>query len=271
MKLAVIGFGNMGRAIVSGMLHRQSTRQLSIVVYDNNTAALNSLPAKVKAIAPSLWISKKFIPDCILIAVKPADIKNCLEQFKPLYADKRFKPLWISIAAGITIDTLQQLLPEKSPICRVMPNTPALIGQGIAAYALNKFCKKTDAASIEQILNPSGQTVEVSEKQMNAVTGLSGSGPAYVYLFIEALIEGGVSTGLSYAVARQLAVQTVIGSAGMVAVSNESPAVLKSRVMSPGGTTVSGLLVLEENKFKYAVMKAVAAATQRAEELGKSK
>jgi pyrroline-5-carboxylate reductase len=169
----------------------------------------------------------------------------------------------------VTISGLEGFLSSSAKICRVMPNTPALIGEGISAFAMNKQCNEDDGQLAEEILSACGKVVRVPEKLMNAVTGLSGSGPAYVYLFIEALIEGGVAAGLPYALAKECAVQTVIGAGRMVEQSDENPAALKSRVMSPGGTTVRGLLALEENKFKYAVIKAVTDAASRAEELGK--
>jgi pyrroline-5-carboxylate reductase len=150
-----------------------------------------------------------------------------------------------------------------------MPNTPALVGEAMSAYCLNGRCRDSDKMIIEQVLGAIGKVIAVPEKLMNAVTGLSGSGPAYVYLFIEALVEGGVAAGIPYGIAKQCAVQTVLGAARMAEASDEDVATLKSRVMSPGGTTVRGLMALEENKFKYSVIKAVTDATVRAEELGR--
>jgi pyrroline-5-carboxylate reductase len=152
-----------------------------------------------------------------------------------------------------------------------MPNTPALIGEAMSALTLNSQCDDNDAQIAEEILSACGKVVIVPEKLMNAVTGLSGSGPAYVYLFIEALIEGGVAAGLPYAIARECAVQTVIGAARMVEQTEENAASLKAKVMSPGGTTVRGLMALEKNKFKYSVIQAVTDAAARAEELGRQK
>jgi pyrroline-5-carboxylate reductase len=178
-------------------------------------------------------------------------------------------PVFISIAAGVPVGKLEKLLPTGAHISRVMPNTPALIGEALSAYCTNARCSDSDKSIIDRVLGAVGKVIAVPEKLMNAVTGLSGSGPAYVYLFIEALIEGGVAAGIPYGIAKQCAVQTVLGAARMVEESNEDVATLKARVMSPGGTTVKGLMALEENKFKYSVIKAVTDATLRAEEIGK--
>ncbi len=150
-----------------------------------------------------------------------------------------------------------------------MPNTPALVGEAMSAYCLNALCRDSDKVLVENVLGSFGKVIRVPEKLLNAVTGLSGSGPAYVFLFIEALIEGGVAAGIPYAIAKECAVQTVFGAARMARECDESPAALKAAVMSPGGTTVRGLLALEENKFKFSVIKAVTDAAQRAEEMGK--
>ena len=206
----------------------------------------------------------------MLIAVKPADVSKGLSFVSKKNSGRYAGCVWMSIAAGVSIDSLQGLLPAESKVCRVMPNTPALIGEGVSAFALNSLCDREDVALVDKILSACGSVVEVPEKLMDAVTGVSGSGPAYVYLFIEALIDAGITAGLPPAVARQCAVDTVVGAARMVKKSNESPAVLKSRVMSPGGTTARGVLALEKNKFKYAVHKAVLDATARSRELGQS-
>jgi pyrroline-5-carboxylate reductase len=144
-----------------------------------------------------------------------------------------------------------------------MPNTPAMIGEGMSAYSLSGGCSGDDAKTVEYIFSACGKAINVPENLMDAVTGLSGSGPAFVYSFIEALAEGGVSAGLSYQMAMDAAVQTVIGAAKMVQGTSEHPSVLRSRVMSPGGTTVAGLQALERCAFKSAVMGAVAAAAAR--------
>jgi pyrroline-5-carboxylate reductase len=230
---------------------------------------LTSLPDEAVVLAPEEWCDKENVPDAVFIAVKPQDIEESLLPFSSGIENGGFSPLWISIAAGVSLSALEGHLSATARVCRVMPNTPALIGEGISAMATNSACSEDDAQIAEDLLSACGKVVRVPEKQMNAVTGLSGSGPAYVYLFIESLIEGGVAAGLPYATAKELAVQTVVGSALMVEQSEENANGLKARVMSPGGTTVRGLLALEQHNFKYAVIKAVTEATARAEELGK--
>jgi len=177
------------------------------------------------------------------------------------------KTLWVSIAAGLTITTLQNWLPADSKVCRVMPNTPALIGESMSAYTLSDQCEESDKTKVEQLLGAIGKFTSVPEYQMNAVVGVSGSGPAYIYTVIEAMIEGGVVAGLPYATAKECAVQTVLGAAKMVQETGEAPAVLKSQVMSPGGTTAAAVKALEEGGLRAALMNGVMAAADRSAEL----
>lgn len=269
MKVAILGCGNMGRAIIKGLLRKSGLCE-EIIAYDKKTEALKGLDKRVVVKSPGLWFSNKECPDVVIIAVKPQDIADSLLFVEEGVVSKDSACLWLSIAAGISISELSGYLPDSSHICRVMPNTPALIGKGFSAYSLNHYSNEKDAEFAEKILKTCGKVVNIPEKLMNATTGLSGSGPAYVYLFIEALIEGGVTAGLPYDIAWESAVQTVVGAATMVQETAELPALLKSRVMSPGGTSARGLLELEKNKFKYSVINAVRVATERAAELGKN-
>jgi pyrroline-5-carboxylate reductase len=266
MRIAVLGCGNMGRAIIESLLSRYN--DVSIIAFDKSDASLKQLPDEALVIPPEEWENEENRSDAVVIAVKPQDMTGALAAFGGMKDEGR-SPLFLSIAAGIGIARLEKLLPPFARICRVMPNTPALVGEAMSAFCLNGRCRDADKTTAEYILNAFGKVMVVPEKLMNAITGLSGSGPAYVYLFIEALIEGGVAAGLPYAVAKQAAVQTVIGAGRMVERADEDPATLKARVMSPGGTTVAGLLALEENKFRYSVIRAVTEATARAEEIGK--
>lgn len=267
MRLAVLGTGNMGSALIRGVLARGAAAKTSVIAWDTSPAARRRLPPGVKAVAPGAWFGKGSGPDVVLVAVKPGDLAGALE---PLAEPSRKSPrtLWCSIAAGVPIARLEKVLGPGRRICRIMPNTPATVGLAASAFALNKACGPKDARAVQDLLSACGIAVQVPEKFMNAVTGLSGSGPAYVYLFIEALIEGGVTAGLPYRVARRLAVQTVKGAAAMVAQTEAAPAELKAAVMSPGGTTAAGLMALEEHGMKYGVIRAVVQATRRAEELG---
>jgi pyrroline-5-carboxylate reductase len=256
----------MGRAIIAGLLSRYD--DISIIAYDKSDASLKHLPDDALVVPPDEWELDENRSEAIIVAVKPQDMGDALRVFSDMEQGPE-GPLFISIAAGTTLAKLEKALPGNARICRAMPNTPALIGEAMSAYCMNGCCIESDKRIAEKVLGAIGKVVAVPEKLMNAVTGLSGSGPAYVYLFIEALIEGGVAAGMPYAMAKQCAVTTVIGAARMVDTSDENVATLKARVMSPAGTTVRGLMALEKNKFKYSVIKAVTEATLRAEEIGK--
>ena len=265
MKVAVLGTGNMGRALIAG-LKKAYSEKVSIVAFDQIEKSLSGLDVQV--LQPHDWFTVGNIPDVVIIAVKPSEIGSALLAFSSVNDVEKIKPLWISIAAGVSIVSLQNHFPTGARICRVMPNISVLVGEGMSAYSLNANCQTEDQRTVETVFNAVGKSVSVPEKQMNAITGLSGSGPAYVYLFIEALIEGGVTAGLSYATARECALQTVSGAAKMVSETGENPNTLKTKVMSPAGTTACGLLALEAHAFKHTVISAVVDATKRSEQLG---
>ena len=239
MNIGIIGTGNMGKALIGGLL-KTYNQNISICAFDLNESAYSGLPPTVKVSHPQSWFEQDSAPDAIVISVKPADVTNAINTICSVGA-MISKSLLISIAAGVSIASLEKLLPAKSRVCRVMPNTPALISEGISAISMNKYCSSEDNSLVHSIFKACGKAINVPEKMMNAVTGLSGSGPAYVFLFIEAMIEGGISAGLTYDAARECALQTIIGATRMVLETGESPAVLKSKVMSPAGTTASGL------------------------------
>jgi pyrroline-5-carboxylate reductase len=266
MRVAILGCGNMGRAIIASLLKRYN--DISIIAFDKTEGALKHLPDQALVVSPDEWDLEENRADAIVLAIKPQDMAESLKVFSSI-EERDDNPLFMSIAAGTSIGKLEKLLPAHARICRVMPNTPAMVGEAMSAYCLNGRCRSLDKVTVERILSAFGKVINIPEKMMNAVTGLSGSGPAYVYLFIEALIEGGVAAGIPYTLAKECAVQTVVGAARMVQERDEFPAALKAAVMSPGGTTVAGLLALEENKFKYSVIKAVTQAAARAEEIGK--
>lgn len=270
MKIAVLGTGNMGKAIISGLLHTHGDA-ITITAFDKIKESLAGLDGRVIIAGPESWFRGETLPDAIILAVKPFDIAAALQAVINAKPAGIIKPLWISIAAGKSIATLQSLLPEGARICRVMPNTPALIGEGMSAFSLSENAKEEDTGIVEKIFNACGKAIAVPEKLMNAVTGLSGSGPAYVFHFIESLIEAGVVAGLPFKIARECALQTVLGAAKMAESSAESPGELAMRVMTPAGTTASAFAVLEQHSFKHIMIKAVIAATKRSEELEKGK
>jgi len=200
----------------------------------------------------------------VILATKPFAIP---EACKDIASVKEADALIISIAAGVTIETLERLLPGKRVI-RVMPNTPCLVGQAAVAFALGTLATDADREIAHTIFGSVGIAMEVKEMHLDAVTGLSGSGPAYVFQFIEALSDGGVRVGLPRAIATQLAAQTVKGAAEMVLQTGTHPGALKDTVCSPGGTTIAGVEALEKGGFRAAAISAVTAATRRSMQLG---
>jgi pyrroline-5-carboxylate reductase len=204
--------------------------------------------------------------EIVILAVKP---QVCLEALRSLAGDLLEKKVFISIMAGIKTRTIESALPTNARVIRVMPNTPALVLEAASAVAPGSCATPDDVSLALCIFNLLGTACSVDEKLLDAVTGLSGSGPAYVYTFIEALSDAGVKNGLSREIATRLAAQTVFGSAKMVLETGLHPALLREKVTSPGGTTIAGLHVLEQQAFRGAVMTAVDSATSRSIELGK--
>jgi pyrroline-5-carboxylate reductase len=203
----------------------------------------------------------------LVLAVKPQNLPALMREIRPLL--KRSQ-LVVSIAAGTSLQTLEQTFEPEQRIVRVMPNTPCLIGVGAAAFSLGHYATPADGELVQRLLNAVGRAFQLPDHQLDAVTGLSGSGPAFVYLMIEALSDGGVRVGLPREVATVLAAQTVMGAARMVLETNEHTGTLKDRVASPGGTTIAGLHALERGGVRGALMNAVEAAAQRAAELARS-
>jgi pyrroline-5-carboxylate reductase len=203
--------------------------------------------------------------DVLFLAVKPQQVAKVLPELRSAVGPKK---LLVSIAAGVRLAVLSAGLGDGVRLVRVMPNTPCLIGSGACGYCLGPGATPQDGTLVEQLLGAVGLALQVDEPLLDAVTGLSGSGPAFVYVMIEALSDGGVRMGLTRKVATALAAQTVRGAAEMVLRSGEHPGVLKDRVTSPGGTTIAGLQALESGGLRAALMAAVEAATRRSIELG---
>lgn len=264
-KIGLVGGGQMAEALVRGMLDAEVVQKKDIVVVepDGNrriylrktySIQVTEDPAELTSACP-----------IVILAVKPQVMGKVLEQYRGLITGDH---LVISIAAGVTIGMIEQGLGDAAKVIRVMPNTPALVLAGASALSPNRNVSPEAMEAALQIFSAVGSCVQVNESLIDAVTGLSGSGPGYVFTFIEAMIDGGVLAGLPRPVAEKLVLQTVYGSAKMAMETGESPAVLKGRVTSPGGTTITGLQVLEESGFRGAVMSAVEAASERSRELG---
>lgn len=267
INIGIIGCGKMGQAILNGLQNSSFYKNLSINIFDPFIDKNNKLFKDKNILNDENEIIKQ--SQYIIIAVKPQEFDNL---FKETSFDNENNKIIISIVAGITLKKINSKFNDKFITFRVMPNTPALIGQGITAISYdksNKSLSEENISFVENIFNSVGETIFLDEKYLNAVTGLSGSGPAYVYTFIESLADGGVLMGLPKDIALKLACQTIIGSANMVNETKLHPAILKDQVTSPAGTTISGLSALEKNNFRSACIQAVQSATQKSIDLSK--
>ncbi len=259
-----IGAGKMATALVHGMLRAGIANADSISASDPLAAARIALGAEtgIAVFESNHDVVKQ--SEVLVLAVKPQSMSQVLAELRPVVTSEH---LVVSIAAGITIASITHGLFPDSRVVRVMPNTPALVGEGVSAFALGRAVRPEDGALVERFLGSVGKTVCVAESLLDAVTGLSGSGPAFVYLMIEALSDGGVRAGLPREVASLLAAQTVLGAAKMVLETGLHPGVLKDQVASPGGTTIAGLHALEQGGVRGSLIEAVVAATRRSAEL----
>ena len=261
--LCFIGGGNMARSLIGGLLQRGMTAE-QIRVAEPVEAARQALgeQLQVQCFADNLEAASG--ADCVILAVKPQVMKTVCAGFQAFAGT----PLWISIAAGITNAQLDSWLGGGQRIVRSMPNTPALLGAGASGLVANARCSASDRALAEQVLSAVGIAVWIGdEAQMDAVTALSGSGPAYSFLLAEAMQNAAVKQGLDAEAARQLTAQTLLGAARMLTESAESASTLRSRVTSPGGTTQAAIESLQAGGFESLVGQAIAAATRRGSEL----
>jgi pyrroline-5-carboxylate reductase len=265
-KFGFIGAGKMATALARGFVQGSVTSGDRIAAYDPVMAVAKEFS---EACGGRIAGSNRAVVDAsdiLVLAVKPQQMGTVMSELNGHVAGK----LIISVAAGVTLATLTQGLGNGARYVRVMPNTPCLIGRGAAAYALGQNATSADAELTAQLLGTVGRAYRLEEKMLDAVTGLSGSGPAFVYLMIEALSDGGVRAGLPRDIALGLAAQTVMGAAAMVVKTGVHPALLKDEVASPGGTTIAGLQVLEAGAVRGHLMAAVEAAARRSAELGKA-
>ena len=265
-KIGVIGAGKIGSAIARGIIRAGLVNKESVMSSDVSDELR-------QAIARDLDI--KVTPDngalcdfaeITILAVKPQIVDAVARAIAKKLGKSK---LLISVAAGVSLGRIETHLEPGARVVRVMPNIPCVVGAGAAGFAGGSHATATDLEKVGAILNSFGVGLAVEEKYLDAVTGLSGSGPAYVFLFMEALADGGVQVGLSRDVALKLAMQTVYGAARMALESNKHLSELKDEVTSPGGTTIAGLYAMEQNGFRGTVMKAVVSATRRSQELGK--
>ena len=268
MKLGFIGAGKMAAALARGAIDAGICTRAEILASARSAASREAFASKAGLGADQVRASNEPVAaeaDALFLCVKPAAARDVLRALAPHLRAQQ--PL-VSIVAGISLADLQAAAGQDVPVIRTMPNTPALVGRGATAYACAATVAEQHTALAEKLFSALGDVYRVDEKLLNAVNGLSGSGPAYVYLVIEALADGGVLMGLPRPLAASLAAQTVLGAAEMVRRTGEHPAHLREAVASPGGTTMAALEVLEQAGVRAALMGAVRAATEKARELG---
>jgi pyrroline-5-carboxylate reductase len=262
-RIGLIGAGNMGKALIQGLIESQTRQPEQIMVNDRDYGRMQSLEREwgVKACHDKAELVRE--GRILVLACKPKDASGVAGELRG-YLDARH--LVISVLAGMTLAWLQGALGTNVRVIRAMPNTSAAISASATALAAGAHVTEADLAEAKRIFAAVGQVVTVPEAFMNAVTGLSGSGPAYVYRFVEALTEAGVTCGLNKELALELTVQTLVGAVGMLR-QNKCASELRLAVTSPGGTTEAGLRALEEGGFREAILQAVRCATERAAEL----
>jgi pyrroline-5-carboxylate reductase len=263
-KLAIIGAGKMGEAMIAGFLKSGKYEPKDIQIFEiiedrrkymNQT--YNVTPVNDAKGAASF-------ADITIIAVKPGDVKSALEQIKPAMKPGK---IVVSIAAGVTLEFLRKYLPADIPVVRVMPNLACMVREAMIVACPSENTKQQELETVTSALSLLGRVIKLDEKYLNLATGLVGSGPAYIYLIIEALADAGVRLGLPKDISIPLAAQTTLGAAKMVVETGEHPTKLKDMVTTPAGTTIEGLLALEEGKLRAVIINAVTRAAERAKQL----
>jgi len=265
MKFAIMGCGKMGTALVAGAIRAGAVSAQNVVGFDPYPAAGAAFAEATGASTVGDASAAVADADAVMLCVKPQDAAEVLTG---LAANDSGHKLLISVVAGVSLSTLQAAAPASWRVIRAMPNTPALVGKGATAFCRGESATDDDAMLASRLFSSVGIAMEVPEHLMDAVTGLSGSGPAYGFLCIEALADGGVAAGLPREQAMKLATQTLLGAAAMVAETGMHPAALKDAVASPGGTTIAGIEALEKGGLRATLISAVVAASERACELG---
>ena len=264
LKVALIGAGKMGEAIIAGLLKSGHYTPKDIM-------AQEIIETRRKYIQQTYKIEciddvKKVVTfaDIIIIAVKPGDVKKVLDTIAPIMKHGK---ILTSIAAGVTLEFLTKNLPKEVPVIRIMPNLACFVREGMMTICPSENTTKEQLATVMELFGLVGKVMQIDEKYINLATGLVGSGPAYIYLIIDSLADAGLRLGLPKDISLQLAAQTTLGSAKMVIETGEHPAKLKDMVVTPAGTTIEGLLVLEEGKIRATIINAVTKATERAKQL----
>ncbi|MGH3496594.1 MAG: pyrroline-5-carboxylate reductase [Nocardioidaceae bacterium] len=260
--VAVLGAGVMGETLVSGLL-RAGRRHEDLMLSERRPERARELHERYGiGVVSNVEAATK--ADTVVLVVKPQDMPDLLDEIAPHLTDGT---LVVSLAAGITTALIESRLPTGTPVVRVMPNTPALVDEGMAAISRGSHCDEEHLAEAESLLSSTGHVIRVPENQQDAVTAISGTGPAYLFFVVEAMIEAGVHLGLPRATATELVVQTMVGSAKLLRETGEHPVVLRERVTSPGGTTAAAMRELEDHKVRAAFLRALEAARDRSRAL----
>ena len=269
-RIGIIGAGAMGGALCRGLILAQAALPTRILVSDPHTEHVENLKNTLNIKVAKNNAQVALHTDILVLAVKPYTIPAVMEEIRESLKRETDKPLplLICIAAGVRIAKIESYLEDPIPVVRAMPNTPAQVLKGACAYCRGTHANDDHIAQTKAIFQSVGIGVEVPEAQMDAVTALSGSGPAYIYLMIEALIDGGVRAGLPRDIASQLASQTVLGAAQMVIETGMHPAQLRDMVTTPAGTTIEAIASLEHSGLRAALIDAIGKAAQRSKELG---
>ena len=263
--LGVIGAGQIGGALLSGLLRARFLPREKIKATTAHEIMARDLAERLHIDVSKDNRSVAENSDVLVIAVKPQKVGNVLREVRDVLDPKRH--LVISLASGIFTDQIERAIGKHVPVIRVMPNMPISVGSGMSVICRGKYATPEQMTLTEKMLKTVGEVLEVEEEMMNAVTGFSASGPAYIYVIIESLAEAGVKVGFSRETATRLAAQTVLGSADMVLKTGEHPAKLKDGVTTPAGVTIDGLMELEEGKLRVTLIKAIVMSTRRAEQI----
>ncbi len=264
MKIGILGFGKMGEALTEGLRNSRDSAQFAIQATTQSQQSAEDAARKLKINCHTQNTKLIQESEVIILCVKPHQAEKILKQHSGDFTSEK---LLISICASLTTDLISNWSGKKAAVIRAMPNTPCLIREGMTCLNVGPNAKEAHLKMAEKIFNTVGKTAKVEESLMDGVTGLSGCGPAYIYLIIEALSEAGVKVGLPRKVATLLSAQTLLGAAKMVLKRGEHPAALKDEVTTPAGCTIDGLMALEEGKLRVTLIKAVLAAAKRSQSL----
>ena len=266
--VAILGIGNMGRAIAEGIGRSPDMKNADIILYNPHAHKAEGVAANLGNCARIASTPGEAVQeaDLVIIAVKPKIVSSLLEEIK---GNLKQDAILLSVAAGVTLKQMEVAVGEDRKLVRAMPNTPAVVGAGMTSLTPNEYVSTEEILQIEELFSSFGRAEVVDEYLIDAVIGVSGSSPAYVYMFIEALADGAVAAGMSRDKAYVFAAQTVMGAAKTVLETGEHPGKLKDNVCSPGGTTIAAVRALEERGFRSAVMEAVMTAAEKSREMSK--